>query len=223
MLLGGCSGIENNLVPIPASPIGWTDVAPPGTTQPDTGLEPWVNYDVLVVLDTSGSMSDDTLIHFGLAQIPETLDNHASDWQLALITADATTSYMWEVSPTDPDPEWAVMEGINYLLSSGSHLEEGIDAALTFAADNPSWLRPNAVTLLVLVSDEDDQSEVDPNELPSIWPTSLEVVVVVGLKEADRNPEEDPNYKCSADTGSRYLQIAQRQVDICTTGRWSVF
>lgn len=221
----GC--IENGLYPIVDAnnefeeSTEWTPFPQNTHSEDDTGI--WGPYDVLVVLDTSGSMRDDTLIHFGISQIPYELNSHASSWQLRLITADAEETALWEVLPTNTDPEWAVMEGISYLLSTNAIREEGIDAALAYQADNSSWFRPGVTTLLVLVSDEDDQSEVDPSTLLSTWTNPLQIVTVVGLEEADRNPDKDPNYMCGADAGTRYLQIATRSVDICTTTRWSVF
>jgi hypothetical protein len=218
LLLIGCVDYDLHKIQEPAEPL----VGDTGEETVDTGA-PGTALDVLVVLDTSGSMGDDTLIHFGLAQIAEELQDRNADWQLMLITADSTDTLAWEVFPSDPDPEWATMEGITYLLNSGGGYEEGLDAALAFEARSNSWLRPAATTLIVFVSDEDDQSEANPQDLLSEWPYDLQVVSVVGLAQQDRNPTGSETYRCSADEGTRYLQIADRAVDICTTTRWTIF
>ena len=190
----------------------------------DTGNPsiPSNSLDVLIVLDTSGSMVDDTLIHFGIALIPRELNSN-TDWQMMIITADANDTIAWEILPSDTDPEWRTMEGISYLLTNGGHYEEGIDAALAFQSAESNWFRPQAKTLIVMISDEDDQSEAKPLTLLSEWPQELEIVTVVGLEEQDRNPQNKSGYSCSAQVGTRYLQIATRTVDICTTTSWSVF
>lgn len=226
LLLVGCLGIDNGLTPF-AEPLpipidsGYTFISP--SPEDDSGFIPWEAYDVLVVYDTSGSMGDEVLIPPGASQIPEELTNAGSDWQLVIISADAERDIAWEVDPMDPDPEWSVLEGIHYLLAQGAPNEVGIDAALAFYDRNPNWFRADATTLIVFISDEEDQSKADPSTLVNTWPHQLEIVAVVGLEEANRNPEGDKEYYCTADEGHRYLQIATRQVDICTTVRWGVF
>ena len=201
----------------------YQDLDSPDTGTLDTGDNEWPEaLDVLVVLDTSGSMGDDTLIHFGLALIPRELSSN-TDWQMMMITADSNDTIAWQVLPSDSDPEWRTMEGVSHLLSNGGYYEEGIDAALAFQLAESSWFRAKTKTLIIMISDEDDQSEAEPLTLLSTWPQELEIVTVIGLEEQDRNPQNECDYSCSAQVGTRYLQIATRTVDICTTNSWSVF
>lgn len=169
------------------------------------------NLDVLIVLDTSGSMHDDTAIYYGLSQIPNNLTSY--NWQIALITTDPNNHLTFIIDSTEPEPGWAIIESIESLQNSYSAREQGIDAAIEFL-DYQTYLRPNTPTLIVFVSDEDDQSEALPEELLLSWPAYLEITSIVGMVA------DAPG--CTADYGERYISISDRVIDICTSTRWKI-
>jgi len=212
--LHGCLGVENQV-----NHISETEV--PGQTQ-DTAWYPDA-YDVVVVMDTSCSMSDDTIIHFGLTKIPEELTALQVDYQMTVTNADPNPQFFdyLHITPDAPDADWEIMEALNTLLTARAPGEAGLDALWAFENTNPGWFRPGATTLVVFVSDEDDQSVSTPTELLTQWPRDIEIVSVTGLPIEQR--PTDPAYRCSAAAGDRYIEVSDRIQDICVGGQWTIF
>jgi len=107
----------------------------------DSYIQPYQieELDVLVVLDTSGSMSDNYEdVADGMELLRHDIESLTLDYQFGYITMD----------PTD--------------LSSSTFFEEGFGATYTFfnSEEGLAFKRPEADFLLFLISDEDEQSAI---------------------------------------------------------------
>ncbi len=116
--------------------------------------------DVLVVLDTSGSMSDNyENVSLGMDLLRTDIESLTLDYKFGYITMDPTNlSY---VGPYDSSSTAIDMLMAPSLLSS-TFFEEGFGATYTFLGteEGLAFRRPEADFLLFLISDEDEQSAI---------------------------------------------------------------
>jgi len=116
--------------------------------------------DVLVVLDTSGSMSDNyDDVADGMNILRNDIESLTLDYRFGYITMDPTSlSY---VGPFDVSSSAIDMLMAPSLLPMTS-LEEGFGATYTFfdSEEGLAFRRPEADFLLFLISDEDEQSAI---------------------------------------------------------------
>ena len=118
------------------------------------------SLDVLVVVDTSGSMIDNYEdVGLGMETLRVDIENLTLDYQFGFITADPNRlSY---VGPYDN-----MSTSIDILLApsllGSTGLEQGFAATYEFynSEEGLSFIRPNADFLLFLISDEDEQSSI---------------------------------------------------------------
>lgn len=138
-------------------------------TQPEVGA-----VDVLWVVDNSGSMSD-IVDHLG-DRFSSFLDAFARteiDYRIGVVSTDMDQDghkgllqgpSPW-IDSTDPDPINAFVAATD-LGSSGSGAEKGMDAAYAALSAplsdgaNAGFLRDDAVLAVVVISDEDDSSDI---------------------------------------------------------------
>lgn len=116
--------------------------------------------DVLVVLDTSGSMSDNyDEVADGMDILRSDIESLTLDYKFGYITMDPTeTSY---IGPFDSSSTAIDMLMAPSLLPN-TGLEEGFSATYTFLQSDAGqeFRRPDADFLLFLISDEDEQSAI---------------------------------------------------------------
>jgi hypothetical protein len=116
--------------------------------------------DVLVVLDTSGSMSDNYAeVADGMDILRTDIESLTLDYKFGYITMDPTDlSY---VGPYDSSSTAIDMLMAPNLLNS-TFYEEGFGATYTFfdTEEGLAFRRPEADFLLFLISDEDEQSAI---------------------------------------------------------------
>ncbi len=147
---------------------------------------PYGSVDVLWVIDNSGSMSDalDTVgenfeafigpflemeLDFHLGVVTTDMDNPNQSGQLINGYVDASSS----------DPEGIFLDAVDQ-GDSGSGSERGFDAiyaALTdplLSSTNAGFYREDAALATIIVSDEDDDSDMDADEFAS-WYNSLKI------------------------------------------------
>jgi hypothetical protein len=116
--------------------------------------------DVLVALDTSGSMSDNFEdVGNGMDMLRIDIETLTLDYQFGYITMDPT-----QLGYTGPYNSSS--SAIDLLMAPSllpnTHYEEGFAAAYTFlnSEEGLDFLRPEADFLLFLISDEDEQSSI---------------------------------------------------------------
>ena len=116
--------------------------------------------DVLVVLDTSGSMSDNyDDVADGMELLRQDVESLTLDYQFGYITMDPTNlSYL---GPYD-SPTTAIDMLMAPSILSPTFYEEGFAATYTFFGTEEGLMfrRPEADFLLFLISDEDEQSAI---------------------------------------------------------------
>ena len=121
--------------------------------------------DVLVVVDNSGSMSQE---QSNLApRLTDLLSSvRDSNWQIGLISTDPSESKIRTlIKKSDANAEQAFKDSVNSFGVNGSGNERGILQAVNGlksvapGAESGAWLRPNSVVAVLIVSDEDNCSD----------------------------------------------------------------
>jgi hypothetical protein len=169
--------------------------------------------DVLLVLDNSCSMMKDwSYISYGLTQIPEELNDYGLDWKLAITSMDPADGSFIEI-PFGDDPGWDMIAGVENLRDVAGATENGFDGALRAKDENPRFFRVNAITLIVFVSDETEQSEMSYEDFHANWGSPHMIASIVG-------PETQEG--TCANAAPKYHAVSQVTIDICTLEPWSL-
>jgi hypothetical protein len=163
--------------------------------------------DVLVSLDTSGSMHDNyDDVASGMELLRTDIENLTLDYQFGYITMDPTnTGYL---GPYDSSSSAIDMLMAPNLLPSAG-LEEGFAATYGFLSseEGVDFLRPEADFLLFLISDEDEQSAITA-ELFYDWlhdefqDVRHDVVCVV-------TPDDGSEHTWGNVIGYKYIELAK--------------
>jgi len=184
---------------------------------------PIEEIDVLISLDTSGSMYDNFAdVASGMELLRLDIESLTLDYQFGYITMDPTElSY---IGPYDSSASAIDMLMAPNLLST-TGLEEGFAATYSFimSEDGKSFIRPEADFLLFLVSDEEEQSNITA-EIFQEWlqeefaDVRHDVAVVTQL--------EDSACGTMYNVGYKYEELAtlynKNAIDICDED-WSVW
>ena len=185
--------------------------------------EPIEEIDVLISLDTSGSMYDNFAdVASGMELLRLDIESLTLDYQFGYITMDPTDlSY---VGPYDSNASTIDMLMAPNLLSA-TGLEEGFAATYSFimSEDGANFVRPEADFLLFLVSDEEEQSNITA-EIFQQWlqeefaEVRHDIAVVTQL--------EDSTCGTMYNVGHKYKELAtlysKNAIDICDED-WSVW
>ena len=179
--------------------------------------------DVLVVLDTSGSMSDNYEdVADGMELLRLDIESLTLDYQFGYITMDPTNlSYL---GPYDSSATAIDMLMAPSLLSS-TFYEEGFAATYSFfdTEEGLEFRRPEADFLLFLISDEDEQSAISA-DLFYDWlhaefsGVRHDVVAITQLEDSECGYAYDIGYKYEA-----LAHLYNKEpIDICEED-WSVW
>ena len=116
--------------------------------------------DILWVIDTSGSMNRyDPQLMAGIEAMMNALP--PSGWRLAMLSNDPSKAATEAQFPLVPGDDIADAMDMYSAMDRG-HREEGFDSAYEYIVNNPyaqTWMRADAALLVVMVSDEEDQSD----------------------------------------------------------------
>ena len=185
--------------------------------------------DILWVVDRSGSMSRyNSELLAGVEAMLLALP--VSDWRLVMISADpdrAVTSNVFPLVPGDDVDDAAAMLAT---LTTAPY-EEGFNSVYQYMNNNAyssTWMRPDAGLLVVFVSDEEEQSDI---EYPAVsdfmsWYQSQRMGSVFMASVVNQDPATTlcgfpPSM---IDVGERYMEatgmLGGIVVDICDTD-WS--
>ena len=181
--------------------------------------------DILWIIDTSGSMNryDPELIA-GIEAMINALPE--SGWRLAMMSNDPSKAAIEAQFPLVPGDDIADAMDMYSAMGRGG-LEKGFDAAYEYIINNTyaaTWMRPDAALLVVMVSDEEEQSDV---HFPNIddfksWYNSLRggsafLASINNVAQADSVCLSIPN---AVDVGDRYMEATNHfggvVVDICS-------
>jgi len=185
--------------------------------------------DILWVIDTSGSMNRfDPQLMAGIEAMMEALPE--SGWRLAMMSNDPSQASIEAQFPLVPGDD--IDDAMDMYTAMGrGHREEGFDAAYEYIVNNSyaqTWMRHDAALLIVMVSDEEDQSD---DHFPVVddfisWygiqrSGSAFIASIVNVAQADSVCATPPN---AIDIGDRYVEatnwFAGTVVDICSED-WS--
>ena len=178
------------------------------------------DLDVLVVLDTSCSMSDNfENVSIGLDILRDDIEVLTFDYQMALINTSLREPYY--VGPIGPDTSSMEIFIAPYTLASDNFEEAFVSLYLfTETPEGQTFLRPDVDKLYIFVSDEPEQSNI-PVSLFKEWMDEYhsEVthdVVVIGIND---NSECDSYYHLDPEDENRFLTFAtyynKTIIDIC--------
>ena len=208
------------------------------TAEDDPGLI-WVDsftqhmstdgIDILWVIDRSGSMNRyNPELLAGVEAMLHALP--VSDWRLVMISADPTrsiTSTEFPLVPGDDIDDAAAM----LATLAMAPWEEGFNSVYEYVNHNPyssTWMRPEAGLLVVFVSDEEEQSEVEypmPADFLG-WYGSLRMgsVFMASVVNVASAISECTHPVSPIDIGNRYMDATHMLsgvvVDICSED-WS--
>ena len=180
--------------------------------------------DVLVVLDTSGSMSDNyDEVADGMDILRADIESLTLDYKFGYITMDPTE--IAYVGPYDSSSSSIDMLMAPNLLPN-TFLEEGFASTYTFfdTEEGLEFRRPTADFLLFLISDENEQSAISA-DLFYDWlheefkDVNHDVVCVV-------HPDDGTGSAWGIDIGYKYIELAdlyQKDVIDLHSEDWSVW
>ncbi len=181
--------------------------------------------DILWVIDRSGSMSmynPELLagIEAMLLALP------VSDWRLVMISADPRKSVVSTEFPLVPGDDVDDAAAMLATLTSAPY-EEGFNSVYDYINLNPyssTWMRPEAGLLVVFVSDEDEQSDIDYPATSDFlsWYGSLRMgsVFMASVINLDATESVCTHSVNPRDVGNRYIEatnvLGGTIVDICS-------
>jgi hypothetical protein len=184
--------------------------------------------DILILIDSSGSMSDEASIL--ATTMPKIYDELVGpsfldlNWRLGLKSTDSTEGILtnW-VDWDDPNVEFKLASlplGYPSYFRQG---EEGLDAAITSMAWDVDFHREDADLLIIWISDERDQSAISVeqyNNLSGIFKVypfevSESSIVVTWLSD-------ESNTRCdyASELGTGYIEPSEIIIDLCDTDDW---
>lgn len=201
--------IDNNILPVVDEP--------PGPIEP-TIVDASSDIQVLLLIDSSCSMADNTVINYGLAHIPLDLQASRATWQLGLGSAAPDDPWWFQTDNTASAPDWDLVLAMEDLQANSLDTEAGLEASTTTYDLHSDWFSTNrdTQTFIIMVSDEQDQSSIEPVDFVNFW-SELEPIVIsiVGI---DQNTDG-----CTADYATRYIDVSDSILNICLNEPYSLF
>tara|TARA_B100000131_G_scaffold246681_1_gene239681 strand:+ start:899 stop:1918 length:1020 start_codon:yes stop_codon:yes gene_type:complete len=203
----------------------------PGLIWVDSFVQPLSvdGVDILWVIDTSGSMYRyDAQLMAGIEAMMNALPE--SGWRLAMMSNDPTQASIEAQFPLVPGDD--IDDAIDMYNAMGrGGREEGFDASYEYIVNNSyaqTWMRHDAALLVVMVSDEEEQSD---DHFPVVddyitWYSaqrngSAFLASIVNVQQADSVCAHTPS---PIDIGDRYMEatswLGGTVVDICSED-WS--
>jgi hypothetical protein len=135
----------------------------------DTG-----KVDILWVIDNSGSMSgiqQEVIVNMDKFIKEFTKNSRQLDWRMGLISTSQAEAPYIGFSPsfdyTDPDPVGSFSAAVARLGTSGDATEKSLEPVMDKLNAFPNFIRSNAFFIVVMVSDEVEQSNVTPADFLS--------------------------------------------------------
>jgi len=199
----------------------------PTTVVIDSFLQrsPPEHLDVLIILDTSGSMNDNyDSVSAGVELLRADIEKLTSDYKIGYINTSLREPYF--NGPYDQNSSVLDMLMAPYTLGNDS-TEEAFAAMYEFTTQTPEgtdFFRPGADKLFIFVSDEDEQSAIPANIfhdwLMSEFSEVQQDAVTIVLTE---DSICDSAY--TAMIGTKYIELSTRfykeAVDLCSD--WSLW
>lgn len=193
-------------------------------TYPDVWVDSFIQpsqtegYDILWVIDRSGSMSNhDPELLTGIEAMLNSLPLDTG-WRLGIISTDEDEALSNTSFPLVPGDDIldanAALNALGGMWSPGEAGFESVYAYMELGAYSTTWMRQSAALLIVFVSDEDEQSMDWTSSEFYQWVTTKRSRVlissIVGLDESS----------CADEIGQAYLDVTSMasgvEIDICS-------
>lgn len=205
------------------------------------GDGPWTKTDIFFYVDQSGSMLDDrTNLTANFELFTALLASFELDWQIVVATRDGGCSDQGILTGSTADVTQAFLEGVDG--TAGRFTEAGLTIAAKGMKNampggcNEGFLRDESKTMLVLVSDEPEQSAGSWSSYvseilgyaPTASITAIAGDVPYGCETADAGTGY---YEAAAATGGAFLSICSSDwgayfktiASLAATGRTDTF
>ena len=182
--------------------------------------------DILWVIDPSGSMHAHTSqVLLGIEQMLLALPGNVN-WRLEIIPGDPNRAHALNSFPILPGDSFYTVQ--NHLQNNISGFQEkGFDAVKRYIQNNSdaqNWMRPDAALLIVFVSDENDQSAMNPYEFITWVSLVRSEVFVASIVNVDFSISLCPTAFTAIDIGTNYIDATNhfsgQVIDICSSD-WS--
>jgi len=181
--------------------------------------------DILVVLDTSGSMSDNfETVGEGMQTLKVDIELLTDDYRFGFITADS--GYIDLIGPYDRrSTDIDLLMAPSLLPYAGR--EEGFASTYAFSQlqDEHQFFREEADLLLFLISDEEEQSQITPGIFYE-WLHQFKKEVRVDAVSIVTLEDSECNLGYGDSVGYKYIALAslfnKNALDICDK-EWSVW
>lgn len=205
------------------------------------GDGPWERTDILFYVDQSGSMADDhRRLQENFADFAGRLDELEMDWQVMVATKDTGCHNGIIIDAETPSAVEAFMDAVDGrggdLTEAGLMVAEAALEESVAGGCNEGFLREGSKTMVVLVSDETDQSpggwEVRTRHIVEAAPTASVTAIAGDVPEGCRTAEAGFGYhEASVSTGGAFLSICSNDwtdyfetiADLSATGRIDTF
>ncbi len=205
------------------------------------GDGPWDKTDIFFYVDQSGSMVDDQAnLTANFELFMALLASFDLDWQIVVATRDGGCSDQGILTPNTPDVNQAFLDGVEG--TAGRFTEAGLTIAAKGMKNaspgecNDGFLRDDSKTMIVLVSDEPEQSAGSwsgyVSEILGYAPTAAITAIAgdvpYGCATADAGTGY---YEAAAATGGAFLSICSSDwgayykiiASLASTGRTDTF
>ena len=175
--------------------------------------------DILIVIDTSCSMSDnETQLLAGVEAFMDNLPE--ADWRLNMISTSPDKVLAEQQFPLVTGDDIIDAQEMYDNMSRGTR-EEGFNAAQDYILSNPyaqTWMRWDAALLIVFVSDEEEQSDMSVDDFTDWLNGYRSSVFMSSIINLD--PKKSLCNVASYNTGYRYeeatLMYSGVVMDICS-------
>jgi hypothetical protein len=169
------------------------------------GDGPWTRTDIMVYVDESGSMDDDQQnLADNFHLLVDALAGLSMDWQLAVATDDSGCHNGAIITDQTPDSSKLFLEDVHG--PSDKYTEAGLTIADNFLKAtgpgecNDGFLRDDSKTMLILVSDEPEQSR-------SSWDVMVDSIKTSAPNASITSVVGDIPYGCvTASAGTGYYE-----------------
>lgn len=202
-------------VEVPQDPVGkqWVD----SFIQPSSVD----GVDILWVIDTSCSMHDDyDRLMDGIEAMMNSLP--PTGWRLNMITNSSNVVTNDQQFPLVPGDTIADAENMYNQMYTG-YYEEGFDSTYEYILNNayaPSWMRRDAALLVVFVSDEEDQSDMETADFISWYSNTRSTVYLASIVNVDPAISVCTHSPGTPYVGQKYIDATNHfngvVVDICS-------
>lgn len=179
------------------------------------------NLDILVVLDKSCSMSDDsTIVGIGMGLLAQQMSSIATNYRFGFITTDPGCNEF--IGPFDSSSTIIDIQLAPSQLNSMCGSEQGFAATYHFLSSLNELIREDSDLLIFLISDEDEQSSITAIMFKS-WLTTykqnLHLVDIVSITSLEEVTEE---VTCSGTPGYKYIELmslyGKNPINLCSEG-----